>query len=64
MKFGKLKGVEDELRFAKFALEHARVLKRVSFCHHWELRKSIFGKVKKKILSFKRSVSSPIIEFL
>ncbi|TKY49269.1 F-box/FBD/LRR-repeat protein [Spatholobus suberectus] len=62
-KFGKLTGVDHELRFAKFVMEHAQVLKRASFSRYWDLRRSIFEKVKKKILSFKRSVSSAFIEF-
>lgn len=62
-KFGKLYDIEHELRFAKFVMEYARVLKVASFSPRWDLRKSTFEKVKKKILSFKRNVSSVIIEF-
>nr|KYP40499.1 F-box/FBD/LRR-repeat protein At4g26340 family [Cajanus cajan] len=62
-KFGKLYDIEQELRSAKFVMEYAQVLKVASFSPRWDLRKSTFEKVKKKILSFKRSVSSMVIEF-
>ncbi|TKY49268.1 F-box/FBD/LRR-repeat protein [Spatholobus suberectus] len=60
--FGRLNGDEHELHFAKFVMENAQVLKRASFTAARNLPRSKFEEVKEKILSFKRSVSSAIIE--
>ncbi|KAL2980715.1 hypothetical protein AAZX31_13G245700 [Glycine max] len=63
VKFRKIKGVQHELRFAKFVMEYAQVLKRASFSPKRNMHGWIFEKVKKKILSFKRSDSFSLIEF-
>lgn len=63
VKFRKIKGVQHELRFAKFVMEYAQVLKRASFSPKRNMHGWIFEKVKKKILSFKRSDSFSSIEF-
>lgn len=61
--FGRFKGYEHELRFAKFVIENTEVLKRASFTTARNLCGSQFEKVKEKIFSFKRSASSAVIEF-
>lgn len=63
VKFRKVSGADDELRVAKFVMEHAKVLKKASFSPKWNLRQSMFEKVKKKILAFKRRDSFVLIEF-
>ncbi|XP_020203357.1 F-box/FBD/LRR-repeat protein At3g14710 isoform X2 [Cajanus cajan] len=61
--FGRLKGDEHEVRFAKFVVENARVLKRARFIACRGLRWSKFDQFKEKILSLKKSVGSAVIEF-
>ncbi|KHN26285.1 Putative FBD-associated F-box protein [Glycine soja] len=62
--FGALNGKKHELRLAKFIMDNAKELQRVSFSAARNMHRSKFEKVKKKIISFKKSVSVAVIDFL
>lgn len=54
VKFGKFAGKQRELCFAKFVMENARVLGRISFSCSRELQGLEMEKVKEKLVLVKR----------
>ncbi|RDX80292.1 F-box/FBD/LRR-repeat protein, partial [Mucuna pruriens] len=55
LKFEGLKGKKHDLRFAKFVLENAQLLKKANFTTDWNLSGFKLKKVKEMMLSFKTS---------
>ncbi|WVZ01579.1 hypothetical protein V8G54_027648 [Vigna mungo] len=64
VKFGSLNGFEHELCVAKFVMENALMLERMSFSIDFRQRKSkVIEEFKEKLFSYKKAFSCAIIEF-
>jgi hypothetical protein len=65
VKFNKVDGDKDiVLYLAKFFMENAMVLERMSFSWYLEVKSKEIKEFKEKVFSFKKGVSFIILEFL
>lgn len=64
VKFGSLNGFEHELCVAKFVMENALMLERMSFSIvYWQMKSKVIEEFKEKLFSYKKAFSCAIIEF-
>ncbi|XP_047177726.1 F-box/FBD/LRR-repeat protein At3g14710-like [Vigna umbellata] len=64
VKFGSLKGFEHELCVAKFVMENALMLERMSFSIvYWQRKSKVLEEFKEKLFSYKKAFSCAIIDF-
>ncbi|XP_057724072.1 F-box/LRR-repeat protein At5g38396-like [Arachis stenosperma] len=64
VKFGRIHGSEHELCLAKFIVENALVLKRMSFSYYgWQRESKAIEDFKEKLFTFKKGFKCAIIDF-